>query len=265
MGPMIPFGGRQLRRLAGALLVTAATLAPAAVSVAQAPAPPPQPAPPAPPPPGGPPTVPSPGLTDVVLSNETTFTTWTTADYADVVHKQPATHSPRVTRLRFVTSDGFLQPYIALRERIEVRLPMRPNGRTGWVRRGALDQFTKVNTQLVFNRARRQLTLFRNGVQILQAPIGVGKPSTPTPAGHFWITEKFSVQGNPVYGPFAMGTSAYSDKLTDWPGGGVVGVHGTNEPQLVPGDPSHGCVRLHNGDIRRLARLVPVGTPILIE
>jgi lipoprotein-anchoring transpeptidase ErfK/SrfK len=53
--------------------------------------------------------------------------------------------------------------------------------------------------------------------------------------------------------------------LTDWPGGGFVGVHGTNEPQLIPGRISHGCVRLRNEDILRLARLLPVGTPVTIR
>ena len=67
-----------------------------------------------------------------------------------------------------------------------------------------------------------------------------------------------------AYGPFAFGTSAYSS-LTDWPGGGVVGMHGTNEPRLVPGRPSHGCIRLRNADILRLARMVSVGTPLLVQ
>jgi lipoprotein-anchoring transpeptidase ErfK/SrfK len=92
--------------------------------------------------------------------------------------------------------------------------------------------------------------------------VGVGKASTQTPAGHFWIREKFRVRGAPVYGPYAMGTSAYAPTLTDWPGGGVVGLHGTSEPGLVPGRPSHGCIRLRNNDITRLYRLVPRGTPL---
>ena len=53
--------------------------------------------------------------------------------------------------------------------------------------------------------------------------------------------------------------------LTDWPGGGVVGIHGTNEPQLIPGHPSHGCIRMRNQDILRLGKLMPVGTPVTIE
>lgn len=62
-----------------------------------------------------------------------------------------------------------------------------------------------------------------------------------------------------------MGTAAYSNTLTDWPGAGVVGLHGTSEPGLIPGRPSHDCVRLKNPDIERLYRLTPIGTPLLIK
>jgi lipoprotein-anchoring transpeptidase ErfK/SrfK len=66
-------------------------------------------------------------------------------------------------------------------------------------------------------------------------------------------------------GVLAFGLSAYSRYRTDWPGGGQVGLHGTNEPELVPGHISNGCIRLRNRDVRRLDRLMSVGTPILIR
>jgi lipoprotein-anchoring transpeptidase ErfK/SrfK len=71
------------------------------------------------------------------------------------------------------------------------------------------------------------------------------------------------VDGSTIYGPWAFGTSAYS-VLSDWPGGGVVGIHGTDQPELIPGRPSHGCIRVPNRDIHRLARLMPIGTPVRI-
>jgi lipoprotein-anchoring transpeptidase ErfK/SrfK len=132
------------------------------------------------------------------------------------------------------------------------------------VPRKALDTFFHTNMEIVVNRAARRLTVYRGGRTIFQAPVGVGKPSTPTPAGHFWITESFGGFNNPAYGPWAFGTSDYST-ISDWPGGGIVGMHGTNEPQLVPGDPSHGCIRLHNSDVLRLKSLVQVGTPLLVQ
>jgi len=88
---------------------------------------------------------------------------------------------------------------------------------------------------------------------------------TPTPAGLFWIREKFSVS-NPggSYGPRAFGTSDYS-RLSDWPGGGVIGIHGTDEPGLIPGHPSHGCIRVPNSAVLRLYKLMPVGTPLEVR
>jgi lipoprotein-anchoring transpeptidase ErfK/SrfK len=93
--------------------------------------------------------------------------------------------------------------------------------------------------------------------------IGVGAPGTPTPGGRFWIRERLRGDGA-VYGPWAFGTSAYSG-LSDWPGGGVIGIHGTNQPGLIPGRPSHGCIRVPNGKISRLAKLMPVGSPVRIK
>jgi len=94
--------------------------------------------------------------------------------------------------------------------------------------------------------------------------VGVGRPSLPTPAGHFYVMEKLAVVDGPVYGPYAIGTSAYAPTLSEWPGGGVVGIHGTDEPQLIPGRPSHGCIRLRNADVVSLWHLIQVGTPIEI-
>jgi lipoprotein-anchoring transpeptidase ErfK/SrfK len=149
---------------------------------------------------------------------------------------------------------------------VQVRLPMRPNGRTGWVQRSALGGLHTVHTELVVQRGRLRATLYKNGRAIFRAPVGVGMRGLSTPAGHFYIRERLRISaGGGAYGPLAFGTSAYAPKLTDWPGGGVVGIHGTNEPKAVPGRPSHGCVRLRNRDILRLGRLMPVGTPVLIE
>src|SRR5436305_485615 len=73
-----------------------------------------------------------------------------------------------------------------------------------------------------------------------------------------------ALSGNPIYGPYAFGTGAYS-VLSDWPGGGVIGIHGTDQPELIPGRPSHGCIRVPDSAITRLWRLMPVGTPVTIR
>ena len=69
----------------------------------------------------------------------------------------------------------------------------------------------------------------------------------------------------PAYGPRAFGLSARSAKLTDWPGGGFIGIHGTAYPGILPGRVSHGCVRMRNSAIMRLFRLMPIGTPVTIH
>lgn len=207
---------------------------------------------------------------DVVLSNETTHTTFAEPNYTAAIRVQPASHARVITSLHFSTPDGALQTYLLLREHwvrrhawVKLRVPMRPNGRTGWVPLSALAAFQHVNTEIIVNRAAETLTLLRDGKVIYRAPVGTGKASTPTPAGHFWITEAFS-SSDPFYGPWAFGTSDYST-LSEWPGGGIVGLHGTNEPGLVPGHPSHGCIRLHNSDITALSRMVAIGTPLWVQ
>jgi hypothetical protein len=207
------------------------------------------------------------------LSDERTLTRWAYPDTRARVRSRPAGGARTVARLRWLTEDRLPEIYLVLaswtdpsgREWVKIRVPRRPNGTTGWVLRGALRQYTVVREALDIDRAKRMATLRRNGKKIWFAHVGLGKIGTPTPAGHFYVREKFRVRDVPLYGPYAIGTSAYAPYLTDWPGGGVVGLHGTNQPELIPGRPSHGCIRLRNKQITRLYRLMPRGTPIWIH
>jgi L,D-transpeptidase-like protein len=207
------------------------------------------------------------------LSNGRTYAHWAHPEYRASIRRAPTSRSRRVGRLRLRTEDHYPEVYPALRSYfdqrhngwVRIRIPGRPNGRTGWVRDSALGPLYRVRTRLLVDRGRLRATLYRNGHRIWRSRIGVGKASTPTPAGRFWIREKFHVR-NPggLFGPRAFGTGGYS-VLSDWPGGGVVGIHGTNEPGLIPGRPSHGCVRVPNRNIMRLYRLMPIGTPVRIR
>ena len=131
------------------------------------------------------------------------------------------------------------------------------------VRAQALGPLHVVRTRFVVDRTTLRATLFRAGRPIWSAPVGVGAPGSPTPAGRFHVRERLRARGG-IYGPWAFGTSAYSVR-TEWPGGGVVGIHGTNQPGLLPGRVSNGCIRVRNADIARLAGLMPVGTPVHIR
>ena len=198
---------------------------------------------------------------------------WAHPEKAAPVRRLPSQTSRRVTRIHYLTEDGFPEVYPVLRRVadrdgrswLRIRIPTRSTERTGWVRDSALGPLYRVRTRLVVARGRLRATLYRAGRRIWQSPIGVGKAGTPTPRGHFWIRERFRVaNAGGLYGPRAFGTSAYSS-LSDWPGGGVIGIHGTNEPYLIPGRPSHGCVRVPNQAISRLYRLMQIGTRVQIR
>jgi lipoprotein-anchoring transpeptidase ErfK/SrfK len=140
---------------------------------------------------------------------------------------------------------------------------MRPNGHVGWVPRTALGSFQTTDMEVTINRVTNYLTVYRKGAKIFTARTGAGAPDSPTPTGHFWITESFA-STDAFYGPWAFGTSDYA-QLTDFPDGSIVGIHGTNEPWLVPGNPSHGCVRVVDGDDVTLEHLLSIGVPVLVE
>ncbi len=208
------------------------------------------------------------------LSNERTLTRWAHTNLVGKIRSKPSHRSKTVGRLRWNTEDGLPEVYVVLESRLdnvkrvwlEIRIPGRPNGRTGWVREDQLSNLKAVETHLTIDRRSFTATLRKRGKKVWRSRVGVGAPGTITPKGRFWIRERLrNLGGSPVYGPWAFGTSAYSDTLTDWPGGGVVGIHGTNQPELIPGRPSHGCVRVPNAKIVRLVKLMPVGTPVKIR
>lgn len=208
----------------------------------------------------------------VRLSDERRFTRSSHVARTVLVRERPSFRAPTGGRLRRLTEDGAAEVYLLLSQRVlsggrtwvRLRLPGRPNGRTGWVPRDALQDFRLTRVALVVDRRRRRASLLRGGRTVWRAPIGIGAPGSPTPAGRYWIREQFRVRAGTIYGAYAFATSAYA-RISDWPGGGVVGIHGTDAPSLIPGRPSHGCVRLRNGDIRWLARRLPNGAPVEIR
>jgi lipoprotein-anchoring transpeptidase ErfK/SrfK len=148
---------------------------------------------------------------------------------------------------------------------IAVRTPALPSNLTGWVPRDALGAYAFVDTRLVVDLAGLSADLLDDGHPIFRAQIGIGKPSSPTPTGEYYVRSKVWSLRSPFYGPLAFGTSARSNVLTDWPGGGFIGIHGTDQPELLPGRVSHGCIRMRNEDILELGRLMPIGTPVTIR
>ncbi len=149
---------------------------------------------------------------------------------------------------------------------LEVLLPTRPNGSTGWI--SAKDVTVAADPyRIVVQLGAHRLIAYKGGAVVLDAPIGVGTRTAPTPGGRYYIKELLKPSDpNGPYGPHAYGLSGFSNVITKFAGGdGVIGIHGTNEPQLVGTDVSHGCIRLRNEDIEKLVPLLPLGTPVDIQ
>jgi lipoprotein-anchoring transpeptidase ErfK/SrfK len=142
-----------------------------------------------------------------------------------------------------------------------ISIPMRPNGTKGWIPARTVSVKPTVS-QIVVNRGARTIDIYWHGKRAVHAIVAIGAPGRETPVGHYYVAARF-VPDDPFLGVFAVETSAYS-KLTEWPGGGVVGIHGTSEPQLLGQAVSHGCVRVANTTAAAMRKLAPLGTPITI-
>jgi hypothetical protein len=205
----------------------------------------------------------------VALRTDPHATQWAPLRRAAIARAAPSAGARPVVRMSARTPEDTTNLVVVLGRTRDARGAIwiharLPDAQTGWVARADLGGYVIVRTRLIVDRARLTLTLLRDGKAIFHAPVGIGAPGSPTPGGSYFIRNRLTRYASPFYGPIAFGTSAQSPTLTDWPAGGFVGIHGTNEPNLIPGRVSHGCIRLRNADIERLARLLRVGTPLTI-
>src|SRR3954452_1964704 len=182
------------------------------------------------------------------------------------VRAKPDPNSRVLRRFAEFRHDFRLQIVLALRVAtganggrwFELSLPGRPNGGRGWVPAAAVS-LHPIRNRIVVHRAARRLEIRRIADRklLLRAPVSLGKPGAETPLGqNFYVQWRF-VPGDPFYGSYALETSAYSN-LSDWPGGGIVGIHGTSQPQRIGQAVSHGCIRMRNNDVVKLRALAPL-------
>lgn len=149
---------------------------------------------------------------------------------------------------------------------IEVKLPIRPNGTTGWIPRADVDLVDNPY-RVEIDRSTYILRVFNRNEMFVETTIAIGNGDTPTPVGDFYLTELLAPPDpGGVYGPFAFGLSGFSETLANFGGAdeAIIGLHGTNDPSSLGNDVSHGCVRIANDVITELAETLPLGTPVLI-
>lgn len=189
----------------------------------------------------------------------------------------PVFEAPEAARPAFTlgTDNGLgrIAPLLVLADRVDgsgtrwlrVQLPIRPNGTSAWIREDDVRRLVEREERIVVDLSGRTLRYFRGGELVRKLRVGIGSAATPSAIGTFfvWARVRYDDPSGP-YGIFALGLSGFSRVLKDWPGGGRLAIHGTDDPSDRGRRVSNGCIRVYNPELR-LLRDVPLGTPVTIR
>jgi len=183
----------------------------------------------------------------------------------------PRLSASRVRASRPITGGQTVLPVVGHATRggarwLRVMVPGRPNGRTGWIRRRGTAT-TTTRWHIVVRTSSRRVRVYRRGRLVRSFAAVVGKPSTPTPHGRFFVEESVRMLPGSAGAPYALALSARSNVLQEFEGGpGQIALHGVANLGGTPGTAiSHGCVRLANRQIAWLAARIAPGVPVTIE
>jgi lipoprotein-anchoring transpeptidase ErfK/SrfK len=177
----------------------------------------------------------------------------------------PTSKVPQVFLVKQQQKDGWVQ----------VLLPVRPNGSTGWVKASDVNLTAnpyRIDVQL----GDHTITVNKGNDVVYTGPVAigatnpplpdVGKP-TPTPTGEYYLRVLLQTPDpSSVYGPYAYGLSSHSETLDSFAGGDAeVGIHGNNDASVLGKNVTHGCIRMDNAAITMLAKQLPLGTPVSVN
>ena len=181
-----------------------------------------------------------------------------------------ASAAGEVNEVRPITGERTVLPVVATTtvhgaEWLQVLLPGRPNSHTGWIEASAVSQ-TTTEWRIVVDLGARKVSVYYDGALTRTFSAVVGKPSTPTPTGSFFVEETVPLAADIAGTPFALALSARSDALAEFEGGpGQIALHGITNIGGIPGTAvSHGCVRLETADITWLGAHISSGVPVTI-
>jgi lipoprotein-anchoring transpeptidase ErfK/SrfK len=136
--------------------------------------------------------------------------------------------------------------------------------RTGWIDlRGT--SLSRTSVQVEADLSRHLLVVKQRGQVLFRTPAATGAPGTPTPTGRYFVTARLAKARTSEYGSFVFGLSGIQPHLPPgWTGGDQLAIHGTNEPWSIGRSVSAGCLRVSEPALRRLERLLTLGTPVVI-
>jgi lipoprotein-anchoring transpeptidase ErfK/SrfK len=149
---------------------------------------------------------------------------------------------------------------------LRVRVNIRPNGTTAWIRRSEV-YVRPIPNRIVIELSERRLTLLRGNEILAQHQVAIGAPGVPTPTGEFYVDATVRIANpNGPYGVGQMSVSGFSNVLKTFGGGiGQIAIHGTNNPRTIGGTVSHGCIRMLNDAWVQVQSMSPNGTPVSIR
>jgi lipoprotein-anchoring transpeptidase ErfK/SrfK len=186
-------------------------------------------------------------------------------------HTKPSASAPDVGKVSGttpITDESTVLPVMGIyKQWLLVRLPGRPAGRTGWIDQNTTTTRSVTPWHVVVDTATRKIAIYRSGHKVRVFPVVVGKASTPTPPGEFFVEERVSLGPSEVGAPYALALSARSNVLQDFDGGpGQIAIHGLENVGGVPGTAvSHGCLRLDTAALKWVVAHIGPGVPVTIQ
>ena len=184
------------------------------------------------------------------------------------IYESPAAPAP-FKILTNPTREGVQLVMAVLKEEgnwFQVRLPVRPNGSTGWVKTSDV-RIRKVPNRIVVDKSDHKLRAFKGDQLLMEMPAGVGTAATPTPVGEYYVDISIPFANTSgAYGAHMLSIAGFSEVHFNFGGGiGQLAIHGTNNRASVGVNSSNGCIRLYNESIQRLKDLAPTGTPVSVQ
>jgi lipoprotein-anchoring transpeptidase ErfK/SrfK len=189
---------------------------------------------------------------------------------SQAAHSKPSAGSPTVGKVSgttTITDESTVLPVLGIyKQWLLVRLPGRPNGRSGWIDQSATTSRSVTPWHLVVDTATRTVAVYRSGHKVRVFKVVVGKPATPTPTGEFFVEERITLTRTEIGAPYALALSARSNVLQEFEGGpGQIAIHGLENVGGVPGTAvSHGCLRLDTADVTWIVAHIGPGVPVTI-
>ena len=146
---------------------------------------------------------------------------------------------------------------------LRVLLPGRPNGHSAWIR-ASTARVWQTPWRILIRTGSRRLFVLKNNRIVRSFPVVVGKPSTPTPRGRFFVEEALTLPRGSIGSPVAYALSARSNVFQEFDGGpGQIAIHGTYGIGGTPGTAeSHGCIRMTTDALDWMIHRLGTGTPV---